>query len=82
MNNFFSDAVNELDIDRSVHVEYVTNINNPIDKAIAMFKNHPSILSINELGYSQNNFSFQPIYESNIHINTDSTKAHQQDSIT
>ena len=84
MNNFFSDAVNELDIDRSVHVEYVTNINNPTDKAIAMFKNHPSILSINELGYSQNNFSFQPISESNIHnaiINTDSTKAHQQDSI-
>ena len=67
-----------------MHVEYVTNINNPIDKAIAMFKNHPSILSINELGYSQNNFSFQPISELNIHnaiINTDSTKAHQQDSI-
>ena len=56
MNKFFSDAVNELDIDRSVHVEYVTTTKKPVGKAIAMFKNHPSILKINELGYSNNTF--------------------------
>ena len=84
MNHFFSDAVDELDIDRNVHVDYVTNINNPVEKAIGTFKNHPSIFNIKELGYSQNNSSFHPISELSIHNainNIDSTKAYQQDSI-
>ena len=46
MNNFFSDAVLELDIDRSLYVDSVMNIINPVERAIEMFKNHPSIISI------------------------------------
>ena len=34
MNNFFSDAVLELDIDRTLCVDYVTNANTPVEKAI------------------------------------------------
>ena len=40
MNKYFSDAVNKLDIDRSVHVEYVTNTKDHVDKVIAKFKNN------------------------------------------
>ena len=81
MNNVFSDAVDELDIDRSVHVDYLTNVNNPVEKAIATFKNHRGIFSIKELGYSQKKVSFHPISELSIHNainNIDSTKAYQQ----
>ena len=49
-----------------------------------MFKNHPSILSINELGYSDKNFCFHLISQLNINTeinNMDSTKAYQQDNI-
>ena len=61
MNNFFSDAVLELDIDRTLCVHYVTSTYTPVEKAIEMFKKHPSIHKIEELGYEKNNFSFQPI---------------------
>ena len=44
MNNFFSDAVLDLDIDRTLHVDYETNANTPVEKAIEKFKKHPSIL--------------------------------------
>ena len=84
MNNFFSDAVLELDIDRSLYVDSLMNIINPVEKAIEMFKNHPSIISIYELGYEQNNFSFHPIFELNIHTainNIGSSKAYQKNNI-
>ena len=42
MNNFFSNAVFELDIDRTLYVDYETNANTPVEKAIEMFKKHPS----------------------------------------
>ena len=84
MNNFFSDAVDVLDIDRNVHVDNVTNIINTVHRAIAMFQNHPSILKIKELGLSNNNFSFISISE--LHVSTvinkiDSSKSYQKDNI-
>ena len=42
LNNFFSDSVNDLDIDRSLHVDTVINDRDSMDKAIKMYKNHPS----------------------------------------
>ena len=56
----------------------------PVEKAIKSFKNHPSILRILQEGYSENKFSFDPISESSIHnaiINMDSSKAYQTDNI-
>ena len=51
MNNVFSDAVLELDIDRTLCVDYVTGANTPV----VMFKKHPCILKIKELGYEKPN---------------------------
>ena len=84
MNNFFSDAVDVLDIDRNVHVDNVTNIINPVHRAIAMFQNHPSILKIKELGLSNNKFSFISVSE--LHVSTvinkiDSSKSYQKGNI-
>ena len=47
MNNLFRDAVIELDIDRTLCVDYVTST-----------KKRPSILNIKELGYEKLNFPF------------------------
>ena len=84
LNNFFSDAADLLDIDKDLHVIYTTDINNPDKKAVTTSSNHPSILSINELRYAQNNFSFYPISESDIYSvinNIDSSIAYQKNNI-
>ena len=54
-NNFFSDAVEDLDIDRGMHVDY--SVNNPVDKVIEMYKNLLSILRIIKV-ISKINFLF------------------------
>ena len=66
-NNFFSDAVGNLGIDRALHIDYMLNCDDPIDMAINTFKNHPSILRIFQEVYSENGFSFDFISESSIH---------------
>ena len=84
MNNFFSDAVSELDIDRQMYVDSVVDNNNPVEKAVEMFRNHPSILKIKRLGYEKDNFSFQSITEINMKTvinNIDSSKAYQKYNI-
>ena len=63
LNNFFSDSVNDLDIDKSLHVETVVNAHDSIDKAIKMYKNHPSVIAINKSPFEKNIFSFHPISE-------------------
>ena len=83
-NNFFSDAVGNIDIDRALHIDCMLNCDDPIDMAINTFKNHPSILRIFQKGYSENSFSFDFISESSIHSiisNIDSSKAYQRDNI-
>ena len=84
MNNFFSDAVDVLDIDRNVHADNVTNIINPVHRTIVMFQNQPTILKIKELGLSNNSFSFISVSE--LHVSTvinkiDSSKSYQKDNI-
>ena len=84
MNNFFTNAVNELGIDRNIHVNHAINLNVSVVKAVLMYENHPSILKINELGYLHNNFSFHHISEEsidNVIKNMDSNKAYQRDNI-
>ena len=83
-NNFFSDAVDDLEIDISLHIECTVNSDDPVEKAIEMFNNHPSILRINQEGYSRNSFNFEPKSESSIYdiiSNIDSAKAYQKDNI-
>ena len=81
---FFCDAFKDLDIDRSKHVNRKVNVDDPIQKYIEMYKNHPSILKIHEEEILQDRFSFLPISETRIHSlisNIDSSKAYQSNNI-
>ena len=83
-NNFFIDSIKNLGIDRSLHTDTIINSNDPVENAIGKFKNHPSVLRILQEGYSDNNFSFDLISDSDIQnvINTiDSSKAYQKGNI-
>ena len=83
-NNFFSDVVENLDIDRTLHVDCLINSDDSVENAIKNFENHPSILMIFQEGYAKNSFSFDFISESSIHSiisNIDSSKAYQNNNI-
>ena len=83
-NNFFSDAVKDLDIDRGMHVDCMVIADQPGEKSTEMYKTDPGIWRINHEGYFQNNVSFLPISELSTHSvinNIDSSKACQNDNI-
>ena len=61
MNNFFSDVVKELDIDRGLHTESMSDTCDPTIKAIMKYKNHPSILRINDKMEADSSFNFHAI---------------------
>ena len=60
-NNFFSNIVNKLGIeDVPADESNLSNIDDPISKAIAKYENHPSILRIkNHMNEKDLNFSFE-----------------------
>ena len=77
-NNFFCDAVKDLDIDRSKRVNRKVNVDDPIQKYIEMYKDHPSILKVHKEEI------FRPISETCIHSlisDMDSSKAYQSNNI-
>ena len=83
-NNFFIDAIKNLDIDRTLHTETILGSDNPIVNATNKFKTHPSVLRIIQEGYLDNNFSLEPISELEIQyiINKiDISKAYQKEDI-
>ena len=83
-NNYFSDPVKNLDINRRLHVCDVRNIHDPIIKAIEMYKDHPSITKINSPGFTNAEFSFKPVTEKVVQDfiqNLDSSKAFQKYNI-
>ena len=83
-NHFFIDSIKNLGLDKSLHTDTIINSNDPVENDIGKFKNHPSVLRIVQEGYSDNNFSFDLISDSDIQnvINTiDSSKADQKGNI-
>ena len=61
MNNFFSDSVMELDIDRELHTE-ASNTNDPVTRSVEKYKNHSSIIKLNSEDFSNySSFEFQAI---------------------
>ena len=60
-NNFFSDAVVNLDIDRTLNTNNVEDIYDRISKSIIKYKNHPSIVKINEYIIIDSYFNFIPV---------------------
>ena len=63
LNNFFKEAVSNLDVNENSCIinPDSTNISDPIEKAISKYKFHPSILLINDKIVNQDKFSFKPI---------------------
>ena len=53
MNNFFSDAALNLNIDRKLHTENVTVLTDHVNLAIDKYKHHPSIIKILEQCFIQ-----------------------------
>ena len=78
------DAVKDLYIDRSKHINRMVNADDPLQENIKMYKNPPSILRIHEEGILHDSFSFLPISGACIHSmisNVDSSKAYQSNNI-
>ena len=83
-NNFFIESVSSLDLDRNSNITDCLISDNLVEKAIDMFKNHPSIIKINQAGILSDNFTFQTITNENVLkvINSiDSSKAYQKENI-
>ena len=83
-NHFFIDSIKNLDIDRTLYTDTSINSNDPVEKAIEKFKNHPSIIRILQEGYSDNNFPFDLISDldiQNVINKIDSSKAYQKGNI-
>ena len=84
MNNFFSDAAINLDIDRTLNTKNIFGINDPVIKAIEKYKCHPSVIKILEQSFMQGTFHFLPISVLDMQKqigNLDSSKAYQKDNI-
>ena len=84
MNNYFSDAVVNLDIDRTLYTNKVENVNDPVSKAIMKYSNHPSIVKLNEEIIIDSYFNFFPISKedlSEVILHMDTNKASQTNNI-
>ena len=67
-----------------MRINRIVNADDPVQKYIQMYKNHPSILKIHEEIILEESFSFLPISETRIHSvisNIDSSKAYQSNNI-
>ena len=83
-NTFFSNSVQNLDIDRNLFVDNGTILADPIDNIIETFKDHPSVASINQKGFIRNSFSFQNVVDDDVFEiinNLNTSKAYQKNNI-
>ena len=83
MNNFFSDSVIELDVDRELHTD-VINAKDPVTRYVEKYSKHPSIIKLNSENIVKSSFEFQPISESitlKVILDIYSSKAYQKDNI-
>ena len=82
MNNFFTDSVLNLEINRVLHTD-VFNFANLITSAIQKYKNHPSILKLDER-LSIVTFNFKTYFRGRMTYiiqSVDTSKAFQKDDI-
>ena len=67
LNNFFQNATKTLNINENSYiVDSSSSITDPVDKAINTYKNHPSILLINQILENVDHFSFKEVSVSEI----------------
>ena len=65
-NNFFEQAVDNLEYQNDHNIDTNSISDDPIDYAIAKYKNHASIIMINENVSFESRFSFTTVNEENI----------------
>ena len=83
-NTFFSNSVQNLDIDRNLFVDNGTILADPANNIIETFKDHPSVVSINQKGFIRNSFSFQNVVDDDVFEiidNLNTSKAYQKNNI-
>ena len=83
MNNFFSDSVRELGIDRVTHTD-VTNTIDLVTRSVEKYKNHPSIIKLNSEHFTNLSCKFEPISKSStlkVMLGMDSSKTYKKDNI-
>ena len=82
LNNFFSNIVQNLDISRySNNKPLVSNTNDATLKAIVKYRNHPSIIAIQNKCKDKSNFNFIEVHQKQIEkeiLNLDVNKASQR----
>ena len=67
LNNFFSNAVKNLNIQVNIdHINETVSELDPVGRAIKKYEHHPSILKIKEIFGNQDIFSFKPATYNNI----------------
>ena len=68
LNTFFKNAFSTLDVNENSSIinQNFQNVDDPVDRAIEMYKYHPSIILINKKVDNQNKFSFEPVALSNV----------------
>ena len=59
--------MNNLEVDRDIYVNNMANLDGPIANIIGKFKDHPSIVNINQLGFTSKNFSIQFVSENHVY---------------
>ena len=83
MNNFFSEAALNLGIDRELHTD-TYNANDPVSIAIEKYKQHPSILKIEQENFHKSKFDFEHITAYNVLEviqDMDISKSYKKDNI-
>ena len=83
-NIFFSNSVQNLDIDRNLFVDNGIILADPIDSITETFKDHPSVVSINQKGFIRNRFSLQNVADDDVFEiinNLNTSKAYQKNNI-
>ena len=84
LTTLFIESVSSFDVDRNLNITDCLISDNLVEKAIDMFKNHPSIIKINQAGFLNDNFTFQTITNENVLkviYSIDSSKAYQKENI-
>ena len=84
LNSYFINAGQELEINRSLHINNERKLEDPIDNNIDRFKNQPSINRIYQSGFTSNSFHFRKIVIDDVYEvlkSLNPSKAFQNDNI-
>ena len=86
MNNFFGNAVSNLNIPETEYSSRkIGELRDVVSTAIRRYEDHPSVIKINSTSSAEQTFSFEHVRRDEIHreiVNLDHTKASQDNEIS